>query len=71
MIFTNGPPGLSQKRHMPVILRMTTHVCHAKEKVAFKGWEPARLDPAPRFDVQNGPYIPLTAEVFPKKRAGP
>lgn len=52
----------------PVILRLTTHVCHAKEKVAFAGWEPEAFGNNPRFDAANGPYIPLTAAVFPKKR---
>lgn len=52
----------------PVILRLTTHVCHAKEKVAFAGWEPQTFENNPRFDAANGPYIPLTAAVFPKKR---
>jgi indolepyruvate ferredoxin oxidoreductase alpha subunit len=51
-----------------VILRLTTHVCHAKEKVAFAGWTPAVPDDTPRFDAANGPYIPIAAAVFPKKR---
>jgi indolepyruvate ferredoxin oxidoreductase alpha subunit len=51
-----------------VILRLTTHVCHAKEKVAFEGWTPATPDDTPRFDAANGPYIPIAAAVFPKKR---
>jgi len=52
-----------------VILRLTTHVCHAKERVAFAGWTPPELpDNTPRFDPANGPYIPLVAAVFPKKR---
>lgn len=51
-----------------VILRLTTHVCHAKEKVAFAGWERAPFESNPRFDAANGPYIPITAAVFPKKR---
>ncbi|NNK86084.1 MAG: 4Fe-4S binding protein [Desulfobacterales bacterium] len=60
---------LSQERKMPVILRLTTHVCHAKEKVIFSGWEAPSMDNTPLFDAKkNGPYIPLTAEVFPKKR---
>ena len=54
---------------MPVIVRMTTHVCHAKEKVAFDGWYPQAPDDTPRFDAANGPYIPIAAEaVFPMKR---
>jgi indolepyruvate ferredoxin oxidoreductase alpha subunit len=60
---------LSRKHHMPVILRLTTHVCHAKEKVSFGGLFSQVFDDTPRFDPSNGPYIPLTSEVFPKKRA--
>jgi indolepyruvate ferredoxin oxidoreductase alpha subunit len=52
-----------------VILRLTTHVCHAKERVSFSGWTPpTQADNTPRFDSANGPYIPLVAAVFPKKR---
>lgn len=52
-----------------IILRLTTHVCHAKERVAFSGWTPPeQLDNTPRFDPANGPYIPLVSAVFPKKR---
>jgi indolepyruvate ferredoxin oxidoreductase alpha subunit len=59
---------LSQERHMPVVLRLTTHVCHAKEKVAFGGWVPKEMDPTPRFDPANGPYIPIADLVHPMKR---
>lgn len=59
---------LSRKNRMPVILRLTTHVCHAKEKVAFKSWRPKKADDTPLFDSANGSYIPLTAEVFNMKR---
>lgn len=59
---------LSREKHMPVILRLTTHVCHAKEKVAFQGWTPAELDRTPRFAAENGPYIPIAASlVHPMK----
>ena len=59
---------LSREKHMPVILRLTTHVCHAKQKVAFAGWTPVEADRTPRFDVQNGPYIPIAATlVHPMK----
>ncbi|MDR2549198.1 MAG: 4Fe-4S binding protein [Desulfobulbus sp.] len=52
-----------------IILRLTTHVCHAKERVAFKGWSPpAAYDDQPRFDPTRGSYIPITARVFPPKR---
>ncbi|MDF2633307.1 MAG: Indolepyruvate ferredoxin oxidoreductase [Pelosinus sp.] len=60
---------LSVERRMPVILRLTTHVCHAKEKVFFSPWTPQLLDNSPRFNVDNGPYIPLTTKlVLPLKR---
>ncbi len=59
---------LSKKHRMPVIVRMTTHVCHAKQRIAFGAWKPQKMDRTPRFDRKNGPYIPLTTEVFPLKR---
>ncbi len=59
---------LSRTKHMPVILRLTTHVCHAKSRVAFNAWSAPPLDPTPRFDVHNGPYIPITDLTVPMKR---
>ena len=59
---------LSQQQHMPVILRLPTHVCHAKENVTFQTWRREDYDAAPRFDPANGPYIPLTADTSPMKR---
>jgi TPP-dependent indolepyruvate ferredoxin oxidoreductase alpha subunit len=54
---------------MPVILRLTTHVCHAKQKVSFPAWQPpAQVDHTPRLDVGNGPYIPLTFSVAELKQ---
>jgi len=68
--FYKEAAAVSRKEHMPVILRLTTHVCHAKEKVSFSGWKPAPPDNTPRFDPANGPYIPLTPDVLGmKKRA--
>ncbi len=58
---------LSVKKRIPVILRLTTHVCHAKEKVAFPARQPMKPDNTPRFNKQNGPYIPIAALVFPMK----
>jgi len=60
---------LSRKNSMPIILRLTTHVCHAKEKVEFQGWKPQILDRTSRFDAKNGPYVPIAADVFPLKRS--
>ncbi len=51
---------LSRQHRMPVILRLTTHVCHAKERVAFGPWKAIQPNDTPRFDPANGPYIPIT-----------
>jgi len=59
---------IARQMAMPVILRLTTHVCHAKERVAFDAWQPAEWNHAPRFDPRNGPYIPIASEVFPLKK---
>lgn len=60
---------LAKKLGKAVILRLTTHVCHAKERVAFSGWTSTiEPDNSPRFDPANGPYIPLVSAVYPKKR---
>ncbi len=60
---------LAKNMGKAVILRLTTHVCHAKERVAFSGWSPIiEPDNSPRFDTANGPYIPLVSAVYPKKR---
>jgi indolepyruvate ferredoxin oxidoreductase alpha subunit len=59
---------LSRSRRMPVLLRLTTHVCHAKEKVSFAAWNPKPVDRTPRFDSANGPYIPIASLVFPMKQ---
>ncbi|WP_054031888.1 indolepyruvate ferredoxin oxidoreductase subunit alpha [Desulfatitalea tepidiphila] len=53
----------SRERRMPIILRLTTHVCHAKQKISFAAWNPIAVDRTPRFDAANGPYIPLSATV--------
>lgn len=65
--FYKAAAKLSQERQMPVIVRLTTHVCHAKAKVVFDGWSPQPFDKTPRFDPKNGPYIPLTELTFPMK----
>jgi indolepyruvate ferredoxin oxidoreductase alpha subunit len=58
----------ARARKTAVIMRLTTHVCHAKEKVAFAAYTPRKRDEAPGFDVKNGPYVPIAAAVFPMKR---
>jgi len=59
---------LSQKYQMPVFLRLTTHVCHARERIDFGEYRPQKADWQPRFDVKNGPYLPIVDRVFPLKR---
>jgi len=59
---------LARAKRTAVILRLTTHVCHAKERVSFAGWKPRSLDRAARFDPDSSNYIPLAASVFPLKR---
>ncbi|HUW71459.1 MAG TPA: thiamine pyrophosphate-dependent enzyme [bacterium] len=59
---------LAQELRTVVMVRLTTHVCHAKEKVSFDSWVPAPGDAGPRFDPDSTNYIPLAATVFPMKR---
>ena len=59
---------LARAKKTAVIMRLTTHVCHAKEKVAFAPYAAAARDNTPLFDVKNGPYVPIAAAVFPMKR---
>ena len=66
--FYKAAAALSREKHMPVILRLTTHVCHAKQRVSFGPWSEPIFDKTPRFDTQNGPYIPIAADVLPMKR---
>ncbi len=59
---------LSRKMKMPILFRMTTHVCHARQKVDFGTFDPAPPDWTPKFDSKaNGPYFPIAADVFPLK----
>lgn len=61
---------LARERKAPVFLRLTTHVCHARETVKFGPLPAAAHDWTPRFDAKAGPYVPITSAVFPlKKRA--
>ncbi|MDY0017739.1 MAG: thiamine pyrophosphate-dependent enzyme [Candidatus Delongbacteria bacterium] len=58
---------LSKKHQMPIILRLTTHVCHAKELISFGAIGESNGYKA-EFDVNNGPYLPITKTVFPLKK---
>jgi len=58
----------SRRLKMPVFLRMTTHVCHAREVVQFGSIDQAPYDWTPRYDPgHNLEYWPITANVFPLK----
>jgi len=59
---------LAQELRTVIMVRLTTHVCHAKEKVRFDAWDPAPTDSGPIFDPDSTNYIPLAATVFPMKR---
>ena len=59
---------LSKKYQMPVIFRLTTHVCHAKEVIKFGPIVEKQNKFVPSFDRKNGPYLPITRAVFPLKK---
>ena len=59
---------VSKEKEMPVILRLSTHVCHAKQKVNFKGYTPQQFDNKPQFSSDEENYVPITSKVFPMKR---
>ena len=51
-----------------VILRLTTHVCHAKGRVQFGPRPSTRPQNKALFDPANGPYIPLGRALMEMKR---
>lgn len=59
---------LSQRLKMPVILRMTTHVCHAREVIQFGAIPDEEYDWTPGFKAKGLDYWPITEAVFPLKR---
>jgi indolepyruvate ferredoxin oxidoreductase, alpha subunit len=50
-----------------VVLRLTTHVCHSRQKIKFAGYTEARGYKTD-FNKDNGPYIPLTVLALEMKR---
>ena len=60
---------LAATQQMAVVLRLTTHVCHAREMVAFGAYTPHSDPPAIDFSPDNGPYIPITTLALDMKRA--
>ena len=59
---------IAREQRICVALRMTTHICHAREVVEVQARDDAQPDWTPRFDQKNGPYVPITRTVFPLKR---
>ncbi|SMD10990.1 indolepyruvate ferredoxin oxidoreductase alpha subunit [Desulfocicer vacuolatum DSM 3385] len=59
---------LAKQESIAVVLRLTTHVCHARETVSFGSFSglisPHRVD----FSTENGPYIPIAALALEMKR---
>ena len=47
---------LAEKFRMAVLLRLTTHVCHGKERVAFQGRKVFSRDDTPLFSGEGGEY---------------
>lgn len=61
---------MARKHRMAVMLRLTTHVCHAKEMVAFGARVTPPADDTAGFDGSGGSHIPIGAMVARmKKRA--
>ncbi|MBN2681087.1 MAG: hypothetical protein JXR58_01140 [Bacteroidales bacterium] len=59
---------IARKKQMPVILRLTTHVCHAKQKIDFQAYKAKKYDWAPSFDNTKGPFIAITTRALEMKR---
>ena len=78
-IFEPGTPGetysmfleaaeLSRKLKLPILFRMTTHVCHARELIQFGPIPDEAADWTPRYHAKGLEYWPITTAVFPLKR---
>jgi len=58
---------LAVKEQTVVVLRLTTHVCHARQKIKFDPYHNSSSYQT-AFDPGNGPYIPLTSLALEMKR---
>ena len=58
---------LAAKEQTIVVLRLTTHVCHAREKIKFDKYQKTASYKTD-FNKENGPYIPLTTLALDMKR---
>lgn len=59
---------LAQTLQMAVVLRLTTHVCHGREKVTFGQYSGKPVPPRNDFASKNGPYIPITSLALSMKQ---
>ena len=60
---------LAAREEIAVVLRLTTHVCHAREMVAFGTYSGAVPPNRSDFSPENGPYIPIAALALEMKRS--
>ena len=58
---------LARKEHTIVVVRLTTHVCHARQKIAFDKYT-EKSTYKTDFNPKNGPYIALTSMALDMKR---
>ncbi len=58
---------LARKEQTCVVLRLTTHVCHARQKIEFGSLKKTDSYQT-QFDRENGPYIALTVMALDMKR---
>lgn len=59
---------MARSQGMAVMLRLTTHVCHASERVQFGGWTAPVPDDTPVFNGEGGVYVPIGPMVARMKR---
>ena len=58
---------LAKKEHTIVVVRLTTHVCHARQKISFDTYTEEKTYQTD-FNPKNGPYIALTSMALDMKR---
>ena len=58
---------LAREEETAIVLRLTTHVCHAREKVAFGAYS-GEFKAVADFDVAREPLIPITTRAIEMKR---
>jgi indolepyruvate ferredoxin oxidoreductase alpha subunit len=59
---------LAAREQSVVFLRLSTHVCHQRERVDFAAYTASEHNWAPRFEAKGGEFIPITSAVFPMKQ---